>query len=84
MAGALLTSPPSLSQLSRKCGILNRPPWPVTMIALLFSSEHNGHYCNCVGLNWTELKQFCLSQVVVATAMPVNVLTYFIPHSYQD
>jgi hypothetical protein len=37
-----ITLPPSVSRLSRQCGILNilqpyRPPWPVTGIALLFT-----------------------------------------------
>jgi hypothetical protein len=39
----LTTSSPSVSQLSRQCGILDilqsyRPPWPVTMIAIHFTS----------------------------------------------
>jgi hypothetical protein len=38
----LTTLPPSVSRLSRQCGILNisqpyRPPWPVIETALLFS-----------------------------------------------
>jgi hypothetical protein len=37
----LTTLPPSMSQLSKQCGILNisqpyRPPWPVTGIAFIF------------------------------------------------
>jgi hypothetical protein len=51
-----LTSSPSVSRLSRQCGILNisqpyRPPWPIMGIALLFTFFNVKHLGSYVILN---------------------------------